>query len=108
MTATITLLKQRDMTAMARINALIEANRNPAVSNHDEFDAWMDEPKAYLFKRRAAEVLKTMRIMRLVAAETGGNPGWEVARQQARFEGFMKQARAEILRAGQPALRRAA
>ena len=38
---TLPLHQQRDMTAMTRIKALIEANRNPRIMSHDEFDAWM-------------------------------------------------------------------
>lgn len=94
MTAPLALLKQRDMTAMARIKALIEANRNPIIRSQDDFDDWMNEPKTSLFKRRAAEVLHTMRVMRLIAVDRGGNPGWEVARQMPRMDEFMSLARA--------------
>lgn len=105
MPLTLDDLKQRDMTAMARIKALIERNRNPVACSQDQFEAWLDAPKPDLFKRRAAEVLQTMRIMRLIAADRGGNPGWEVARQMPRMNEYLKQAKAE---AAQQALRRAA
>lgn len=81
---------------MTRIKQLIERNRNPRVTSQDEFDAWLLGSKVSLLKRRAAEVLKHMRINRLIAADRGGNTGLAVAAMQPEFQRYMRQAREEI------------
>lgn len=80
---------------LPRIKALIESNRNPRVCSQDQFEDWLNGPKTSLFKRRAAEVLHTMRIMRLIAEDRGGNSAWEVARQMHLMNAYLKLARDE-------------